>query len=116
MSGPPARLPAIQEAHEAGPRGKANRTNPYVKVINAVWNGNGFIKRKLADRYVTEGRGAFVDDDHNQIRLNLSHPKNRAAAARAAEGYTLDRTLSEEEVAHVPVVRPGVALRDALTK
>lgn len=53
-----------------------------VKVVNSVWNGNGMIKRKVADFYVAERRAEWVADD--QIRLVMSHPKNQAAAARAA--------------------------------
>ena len=116
MTGPPALRPAIQEAREASSRSNANTAHPYVKVVNPVWNGHGYIKRKLANRYAAEGRGTFVDDEQNQLRLDLSHPKNRAAAAKAADGYRLDRMLSKDEIAHVPVVRAGIALRDALTK
>jgi hypothetical protein len=53
-----------------------------IKVINSVWNGTGMIKRKVADFYVAEGRAVFVGE--GQLRLIESHPKNQAAAARAA--------------------------------
>jgi len=52
-----------------------------VKVVNSVWNGNGIIKRAVAESYVSEGRAEWVEKD--QLRLVPTHQKNRAAAARA---------------------------------
>ena len=53
-----------------------------VKVVNAVWNGRGLLKRKVAEYYVAEGRAEWVGE--GQLRLVLSHPKNMAAARAAA--------------------------------
>jgi len=53
-----------------------------VKVINPVWNGNGRLKRKVAEHYVSEGRAECVGED--LLRLDLSHPQNQAAADRAS--------------------------------
>jgi hypothetical protein len=58
-----------------------------VRVVNAVWNGSGFIKRKVADHYVAEKRGVFVDDQLSQLRLDMTHPANIAAAKRAGDAY-----------------------------
>ena len=60
---------------------------PYVRVVNSPWNGRGYIKRKKAAKYVTEGRGTLLDASENQMLLDTAHPKNNAAAARAATGY-----------------------------
>lgn len=53
-----------------------------VKVVNPVWNGNGIIKRKVADYYVSEGRAEWIGED--QLRLVATHPKNQVAAERAS--------------------------------
>jgi hypothetical protein len=53
-----------------------------IKVINPVWNGNGRLKRKVAEHYVSEGRAEWVGED--LLRLDLSHPQNQAAADRAS--------------------------------
>jgi hypothetical protein len=55
------------------------------KVVNAVWNGSYEVRRKTANHFVAEGRAVWVGRD--QLRLLLTHPKNQAAAARAAKGY-----------------------------
>ena len=52
-----------------------------VRVVNPVWNGKGFVKRKVADYYVSEGRAEWVGAD--QLRLVGSHSKNKEAAQRA---------------------------------
>jgi len=106
----PAFTPDSYEADGAGPRGSvkhATRT-PYVRVVNPVWNGSGYIKRKKAEHYVRTGRGCFVALD--QLRLNESHPDNIAAASRAAAGYEgVDRLMTVDELAHLPMARPQVA-------
>lgn len=81
--------PEVQEADGAGPRGTVDgpKLSPYVRVLNAVWNGSGFIKRKAADHYVAEKRGVFVNDQLSQLRLDMTHPANLAAANRAGIGY-----------------------------
>jgi hypothetical protein len=58
-----------------------------VQVVNAVWNGSGFIKRKVANHYVADKRAAFLDTDCKQLVLDMQHPANVAAAKRAAFGY-----------------------------
>ena len=86
---PAAAKVATQEAAGAGPRGKktARKLSPYVRVVNSVWNGSGFIKRKVADHYVAQKRGAFVDTDRNQLLLDMTHQANIAAAELASIGY-----------------------------
>lgn len=110
MIDPPAFTPDSYEADGAGPRGsekQATRTT-YVRVVNPVWNGSGYVKRKKAEHYVRTGRGCFVALD--QLRLNESHPDNIAAASRAAAGYeTVDRLMTVSELAHLPMARPEVA-------
>jgi hypothetical protein len=80
LIGPPAVRPAVQEAAGAGPRGRqaGQKLSPYVRVVNAVWNGSGFVKRKKANHYVKHKRGVFVDDDCNQLLLDMTHPVNTA--------------------------------------
>ena len=123
MNSPPAARPAIQEAAGAGPRGKttARRLSSYVRVVNAPWNGSGFIKRKKAEFYVTAGRAVFVgsardphrDEIIDQLRLRESHPDNVRAAKTAALGYNgIRRTMTIEELAHIPMMRQQVAYTD----
>jgi hypothetical protein len=79
-----------------------------VKVVNSIWNGPGTIRRKKAEHYVSVGRAEWVAPD--QVRMVTSHPENRAAAARAKEGYvSITRTMSLEEIARLPMARPRVA-------
>jgi hypothetical protein len=111
----PAEPPATQEAAGAGPRGSIKnegvRLSSHVRVVNAVWNGSGFIKRKKADRFVKEGRAVFVGTD--QLRLIESDPRNLAAAAKAAAGYVaIRRTMTLQELKHLPVMRPRIAYTD----
>ncbi len=63
-----------------------------VKIVNSVTNDRGFIRRKDAEFFVKEKRAEWADRlDGDQIRLILSHPKNQAAARRAA-AWTLEPT------------------------
>ena len=110
MMGPPAIMPETQEADGAGPRGseKPKRLSAYVRVVNAAWNGAGYVKRKKADHYVKEARAVFVAPD--QLRLIPSHPANRAAASSAASGYeSITRTMTLDEQAHLPMIRSSRA-------
>ena len=92
-----------------------------MRVVNAVWNGSGYIKRKKADFYVKEGRAVFVgsvrhpdrDEMIDQLRLIESHPDNVRAATTAATGYeSITRTMSLAELAHIPLMRPQIAYTD----
>jgi hypothetical protein len=116
-------MSALQEAAGAGPRGKstARRLSSYVRVVNAPWNGSGFIKRKKAEFYLKEGRailaGSARDLNRDQmidlLRLIDSHPDNVRAAQTAAVGYqAIRRTMTIEELAHIPMMRPQVAYTD----
>jgi hypothetical protein len=113
VSETPAGMPGEQGAVGAGPLGRAEdgRNSVHVKVVNPVWNGSGYIKRKMANYYVAEGRAEFVGE--NQLRLIESHPSNKAASWRAAAGYQrVDRIMTRDELAHLPVVRPELLLTD----
>jgi hypothetical protein len=123
MNSPPAERSATQEAAGAGPRGKktARTLSSHVRVVNPVWNGSGFIRRKKADFYVKGGRAVFVgsvrhpdrDEMIDQLRLIESHPDNVRAATTAAAGYeAITRTMSLGELAHIPVMRPQIAYTD----
>lgn len=123
MKSPPASRPAIQEAAGAGPRGKgtARKLSSYVRVVNAPWNGSGYIKRKKAEFYLREGRAVLAgsarhpdrDQMIDQLRLIASHPDNVRAAKTAAVGYkAIRRTMTVEELAHIPMVRPQIAYTD----
>ena len=110
MTGPPVVRPITQEADGAGPRGSAKPggLSAYVRVVNAAWNGSGYIKRKKADHYVKEARAVFVAPD--QLRLIPSHPANLAAASSAASGYeSITRTMTLAEMANLPMMRPSRA-------
>ena len=63
------------------------KPSAYVRVVNAVWNGTGHVKRKVANRYLREKRGHFLDDACTQMLLDMNHPANIAAAVRASAGY-----------------------------
>lgn len=117
MTSPPARRPETQGAAGAGPLGMESdgRRSSHVKVVNPVWNGSGYIKRKTANFYAAEGRAEFVGED--QLRLINSHPKNRAASWKAATGYErVHRVMTRAELAHLPVVRPAILLTDRSTR
>lgn len=88
-SSPPISWPAIQRAAGASPRGKKTgpKLSSYVRIVNPVWNGSGFIKRKKAIHYVKHHRGAFLDSECNQLLLDMNHAENIAAARTAANGY-----------------------------
>jgi hypothetical protein len=120
---PPAERPATQEAAGAGPRGKSTtrKLSSHVRVVNAPWNGSGYIKRKKAEFYLKEGRAVLVgsarhpdrDQMIDQLRLIDSHPDNVRAAKTAAVGYkAVRRTMTIEELAHIPMMRPQIAYTD----
>jgi hypothetical protein len=101
-------MPESQEAAGAGPRGseKPKGLSAYVRVVNAAWNGSGYIKRKKANHYVKEARAVFVAPD--QLRLIQGHPKNLAVAESAAAGYeSITRTMTLDEQAHLPMMGPS---------
>ena len=116
MTSRPAWRPENEGAAGAGPLGTENdgRQSVRVKVVNPVWNGSGYIKRKTANFYLAEGRAEFVGED--QLRLIESHPKNKGASWRAATGYErVDRMMTRAELAHIPLVRPEILLTDRST-
>ena len=73
----------------------------HVLVTNPVWNtGSGYIKRKVANFFVAEGRAKWVGE--SQLRLIESHPKNRAAKFRAEHAYlSFERQMTEPEKRYV---------------
>ncbi len=82
-----------------------------VKVVNPIWNGSGTIRRKKAEHYVLHGRAEWVGSE--QVRMLMSHPANRAAAAEAAAAYeSVKRTMSREELAHLPLANVEIAYTD----
>jgi hypothetical protein len=106
MTGPPGVRPEMQGAVGAGPLGEraAKKLSTHVKIVNSVFNGSGYLKRKVAEYYVAEGRAEFVADD--QLRLIESHPKNRAAARRATWGYeNVTRVMTIAEMKHLPIIQ-----------
>jgi hypothetical protein len=104
MTEPPSVRP-IQEAVGAGPLSKMMPRLPaHIKVVNSVWNGSGYIRRKTALYYVMQGRAEFLAD--GQLRLIKTHPRNRAAAHRAAKGYEdVHRPMTVDEMAHLPIIQ-----------
>lgn len=86
MTGPPAARPE----HQA--RGGQPRSNPrWVRTVNPVLNQSPTLRRKDAERLVRLGRAEWVASD--QIRLVMSDPQNRAAAALAAGTYNAVHSL-----------------------
>lgn len=86
-----------------------------VRIVNSVWNGNGVIKRKIAECYVREGRAEWVAGD--QLRLVLSHPKNQAALARAKawqEDYVPQSTDYRDRVAYTAALGGRVSFGSTL--
>ena len=86
----------LHRTERAGPASEQTdgKLSAYVKVVNPVWNGAGWLKRKVADFYVTEGRAVYVNP--GQLKLVESHKKNLAAKARAAVGYdSIEREMPE---------------------
>ena len=105
MTGPPAKGPNY--AAEAGPLGarKTGKLSSYVKVVNSVWNGSGYITRKKANQYVKLGRGEFVGEE--QFRLKEDNEANKAARSRAAIVYeSLRRPMTLKEQRHIAIVNP----------
>ena len=119
MSPPGAARPS-QEARGSGARGsqQADANPNYVRVVNPAWNGRPVMRRKDAEHYVSTGRAEWLcnrGQESDQLRLVESHPRNRAAAAMAATGYGRAAAVmirKPEELAHVPVLRAGIALTD----
>jgi hypothetical protein len=74
-----------------GAGGKRPKVSKTVKVVNSVTNDRGLIRRKDAEFFVNEKRAEWVGAGQDQIRLIMSHPKNQAAARRAA-AWTLEPT------------------------
>jgi hypothetical protein len=71
------------------------------------------IRRKDAARLVSQGRAEWVAAD--QLRLVMSHPKNRANAAAEATAYHRAAAMTirnANELRHVPIVRVQKALTD----
>ena len=82
-----------------------------MQVVNSIWNGPGTIRRKKAEHYVLTGRAEWVGPE--QVRMITLHPENKAAASDAAAGYQgITRTMSLEELAHLPIANPRLAYTD----
>ena len=86
-----------------------------VSITNPIENGSNFTSRRRALQFVDARRAVFVDD--NSIRFIETDPRNQAAHRRAAAEYNaVNRMMNKKEIASIPLVRPGKALREALTK
>jgi hypothetical protein len=86
-----------------------------VLITNPIENGSNFTSRKRALQFVEAGRAVFVGD--NSIRFIETDPRNQAAQRRAAVEYNaVNRVMNKKEIANIPLVRPGKAVREYLTK
>ena len=86
-----------------------------VKIINPIENGSDITSRKRAIQYVESGRAVFVGGDF--IRFVANDPRNQAAQRRASAGYeAVNSLMSKVEIGNIPLVRPGFALKESLTK
>ena len=131
MTGPPAaRL--TRNAETVDPSGPKDtpKVSSYVRVTNPARNGPPYLRRKDAEHYVTVGRAVWLRCEgprpervqyaggllvYDQVRLLDSHPKNRAAAVEAAAGYRRAAAVMvrrPEELLHLPVLLPRIALTD----
>jgi hypothetical protein len=99
----PPRANALSEPRGLVP--PATRQKVGVRVTNAPWNGgSGYLRRKDADFYVTEGRARWVGE--GQLRLIEDHPKNRAAKFRAEQAYaSLERRMTPAEKHYTATAR-----------
>lgn len=109
MSGPPGGRLDSQEAREGQPR-----SNPrWAVIVNPILNQSPRIRRKDAERLVAQGRAEWVASD--QLRLVAAHSANRANASAAAVGYNNAAAAlvrSADELRHVPIIRPWIALTE----
>jgi hypothetical protein len=86
-----------------------------VRITNPIENGSNHTSRKRALQFVEAKRAVFVGD--NSIRFIDTDPRNQAAHRRATAEYNaIKRGMSKKEIANIPLVRPGKALTEALTK
>ena len=86
-----------------------------VRITNPIENGSNFTSRKRALQFVEAGRAVFVGD--SSIRFSEADPRNQAAQRRAAADYNaVSRVMNKREIANIPLIRPGKALREALTE
>ena len=83
-----------------------------IRILNPTRHGACWTGRNRAERYVCTGRAVFVGLD--AIRFIESDSRNIAAAKKAADaaaGYDdIRRTLTVEELAHIPIMNPHKAL------
>lgn len=83
-----------------------------IRILNPTRHGARWTGRNRAERYVRTGRAVFVG--LTAIRFIESDPRNIAAtkkASAAAAGYDeIRRTLTVEELAHIPIMNPHKAL------
>jgi hypothetical protein len=77
--------------------------------------GEKIIVGEVAGSGDADKRAVFVD--HNSIRFTETDPRNEAARSRSAAEYNaVNRTMTRKELANIPLVRPGKALKEAMTK
>lgn len=95
MTGPPASSASIHESAAAGVAREREslKLSSQVHVVNSVTNDSRFIRRRDAEFFLAHGRAEYVGrfGDRDQIRLIMTHPKNRSAARFA--GYDDQRSF-----------------------
>ncbi len=83
-----------------------------IRILNPIRHGACWTGRNRAERYVRAGRAVFVS--LAAIRFIETDARNIAAAKKAADaaaGYDdIRRTLTVDELAHIPFVNPHKAL------
>jgi hypothetical protein len=82
-----------------------------IRILNPIRHGARWTGRNRSERYVRTGRAVFVGVA--AIRFIETDARNIAAkkAADAAAGYDdIRRTLTVDELAHIPFVNPHKAL------
>ena len=112
MNAPTPARAVTQEACGGQPRGSGN--NPkWARIVNPVLNQSPVIRRKDAERLVTQKRALWVSTD--QLRLNLVHEGNQREAAGAAAGYEWPsgKVVTVRELLNIGVVRPEKAITGA---
>jgi hypothetical protein len=95
------------------PTAEVSANSKKVKILNPIENGSSITSRKRACALVDMKRAEFVGS--NFIRFLNDDPRNKAAAERAARGYVLKSEVTKVEIAHIPLVSPAKAIREAAT-
>jgi hypothetical protein len=105
-----------EEYPTAAKQGLSKRT---VRILNPMPGGSKFTNRQAAKRHVARGRAIWLGEDRTTIEMvvNSGYTKQANAIISLAErikraGYDgVNREMSIEEMANIPIVAPYKLLR-----